>query len=278
VTRRTAPFIVCVLCLAGPQLTVAAEAEDRHPSLESPFSIDIGVFYPDRELDLRVNGSIAGINDEIDFDKRRQFKSAGDIFAMELSWQFRGRWSFVGQYFKAEDDNRAVLKEDIEWGNVVFGAGSNVAIGTDFSLTRLFFGWRFDTNKSHDVGIGGGLHWLNMGTFIEGEILINGTSKSARRSVSAEAPLPNIGAWYKYSISPRWALRARLDLLSANVGDYDGLLLNSAIGVNFEAFEHFGIGVNYNYFKLDVGIDKSDWRGDIETLYNGIYVYASYYY
>jgi len=103
VTRRTAPFIVCVLCLAGPQLTVAAEAEDRHPSLESPFSIDIGVFYPDRELDLRVNGSIAGINDEIDFDKRRQFKSAGDIFAMELSWQFRGRWSFVGQYFKSDD-------------------------------------------------------------------------------------------------------------------------------------------------------------------------------
>jgi len=278
VVRRTAFFVVCMLCFAVPQLTVAAEAEARHPSLESPFSIDIGVFYPDRELDLRVNGSIAGINDEIDFDKRRQFKSAGDIFATELSWRFRGRWSFVGQYFKAEDGTSAVLKEDIEWGNVVFGAGSNVAIGTTFSLTRFFFGWQFDTSKSHEVGIGAGLHWLHFGSFIEGEILINGTSKSARRSVSAEAPLPNIGAWYKYSLSPRWALRARLDLLSANVGDYDGLLLNSALGVNFEAFEHFGIGLNYNYFKLDIGIDKSDWRGDFETLYNGIYVYASYYY
>ncbi len=275
---RIATLVFCMLCFAGPQLTVAAEAEDRHPMFESPFSIDIGVFYPDRELDLRVNGSIAGINDEIDFDKRRQFKTAGDIFATELSWQFRGRWSFIGQYFKADDSVSTVLKEDIEWGNVVFGAGSNAAIGTTFSLTRFFFGWQFDTSKSHEVGIGGGIHWLNIGSFIEGEILINGTSKSARRSVSAEAPLPNIGAWYKYSISPRWALRARLDLLSANVGDYDGLLLNSAVGVNFEAFEHFGIGVNYNYFKLDVGIDKSDWRGDIETVYEGIYVYVSYYY
>ncbi len=278
VARRTAFFVVCMLCFAGPQLTVAAESEDRHPSLESPFSIDIGVFYPDRELDLRVNGSIAGINDEIDFDKRRQFTSAGDIFATELSWRFHGRWSFVGQYFKAEDGTSAVLKEDIEWGNVVFGAGSNVAVGTNFTLTRIFFGRQLDISKSHGVGIGGGIHWLNIGTFIEGEILINGTPASARRSVSAEAPLPNIGAWYKYSISPRWALRARLDLLSANVGDYDGLLLNSALGVNFEAFEHFGIGLNYNYFKLDIGIDKSDWRGDFETLYEGIYVYASYYY
>ncbi len=68
--NRKAALVFCALCLAVPQLTVAAEAEDRHPSLESPFTIDIGVFYPDRELDLRVNGTIAGINDEIDVDKR----------------------------------------------------------------------------------------------------------------------------------------------------------------------------------------------------------------
>ncbi len=85
---RTAPFVACMLCFAGPQLTVAAEAEDRHPMLESPFSIDIGVFYPDRELDLRVNGTVSGINDEIDFDKRRRVQGGGDIFATELSWRF----------------------------------------------------------------------------------------------------------------------------------------------------------------------------------------------
>ncbi len=275
---RNATLVVCMLYLAGPQLTVAAESEDLHPYLERGFSLDLGIFYPDRDLDLRVNGSITGINDEIDFDKRRQIKKSDDLFAVELSWRVRGRWSIVGQYFKSTDSTRAVLEEDIEWGNVVFGAGSNAAVGTDFTLTRIFFGRQLDTSKSHDVGIGGGLHWLNLGTFIEGEILINGTPSSARRSVSAEAPLPNIGAWYKYSISPRWALRGRLDLLSADVGDYDGLLLNLGLGVNFQAFEHFGIGLNYNYFKLDVGIDKSDWRGDIETTYDGLYAYVSFYY
>ena len=275
---RTTTLVVCMFCIAGPQLTVAAESEDVHPYLERGFSLDVGVFYPDRELDLRINGSIAGINDEIDFDKRRQLKSGGDIFATELSWRFRGRWSFVGQFFSSADSRRAVLEEDIEWGNVVFGAGSNAAIGTDFTLTRIFFGRQLDTSKSHDIGIGGGIHWLSIGAFIEGEILINGMSAAARRSVSAEAPLPNIGAWYKYSISPRWALRTRLDLLSADVGDYDGLLLNVALGVNFQAFEHFGIGLNYNYFELDVSIDKSGWRGNVETTYDGAYVYASFYF
>ncbi len=275
---RTATLVFCLFCFVSPRVTVAAESEDLHPYLERGFSLDLGVFYPDRELDLRVNGSLAGINDEIDFDKRRRLKSSDDIFAAELSWRFRGRWSLIGQYFDATDSVRRVLEEDIEWGNVVFGAGSNATSGVNFSVTRIFFGRQLDTSKSHDIGIGGGIHWINLGAFIEGEVLINGAPAAARRSVSAEAPLPNIGAWYKYSISPRWALRARADLLSADVGDYDGLMVNVALGVNYRAFEHVGIGLNYNFFKLDVGIEKSDWRGDIETVYDGVYVYASFYY
>ncbi len=227
---------------------------------------------------MRVNGTLTGDNDEIDFDKGLRLGSADETIAAELSWRFHGRWSVVGQYFKSTDKASTLLEEDIEWGNVIFGAGSNAALGTELSLTRIFFGRQLNTSESHNVGIGGGIHWLHIGSFIEGEILINGTPAAARRSVSVEAPLPNIGAWYMYSISPRWALRTRLDLLSADVGDYDGLLLNAALGVNYQVFEHFGVGLNYNYFELDVSIDKSDWRGEIETIYDGIYVYVSFYY
>ena len=275
---RTIVLAIYVLCLAGPQLVVAAESDDVHPYLENGFSLDIGVFYPDRELDLRVNGSLAGINDEIDFDERLGLKGTDEVFSAQLSWKFGGRWSLIGQYFSSSDSRRAVLEEDVEWGNVVFGAGSFAAIGGDFSLTRIFFGRHFDTSKRHEIGIGGGIHWLHIGAFIEGEIRINGTPASARRAVSAEAPLPNIGVWYDYSISPRWALRSRFDLLSANVGDYTGVMVNVAVGLNFQAFEHFGIGLNYNYFELDIEIDKSNWRGNIETTYDGVYVYASVYY
>ena len=267
-----------MLCIVGPQLAVAAESENLHPFLERGFSLDLGIFFPDRKLDLRVNGSVAGTNDEIDFDEGIRLGNADEIFAAELSWRFRGKWSVAGQYFKSTGSVRSVLEEDIEWGDVVFEAGSNAAAGTNFSLTRIFFGRQLDTSRSHDFGIGAGLHWLEMGTFIEGEILINGTPTASRQSVSEGAPLPNIGAWYMYSISPRWALRARLDLFSADIGDYNGLLVNVGLGVNYQASEHVGIGLNYNYIELDVKINKSDWRGNIETTYDGIYVYASVYY
>ena len=229
-------------------------------------------------MDLRVNGSLDGINRAIDFDESLRLKKADDTFSAQLSWRFRDRWSVIGQYFKSSDSHRAVLEEDIEWGDVVFGAGSFAAIGSDFSLTRIFIGRHLDTSKRHEFGIGAGIHWLHLGAFVEGEIRINGIPATARRAVSEEAPLPNIGVWYDYSISPRWAFRSRLDLLRADVGDYDGLMVNVALGVNFQAFEHLGFGLNYNYFELDIGIDKPGWRGDFETTYDGIYVYASVYY
>lgn len=267
-----------MICIAVPKLTHAEEPENLHPFLQRGFSLDVGVFFPDRHLDLSVNGTIAGINEDIDFDQGFQLGSADETFAAELSWRFRGQWSVVGQFFKTSDSAGVTLQEDIEWGNVVFGAGSFARAGTEFTLTRIFFGRSFNTGKSHDVGVGGGLHWLRIKTFIEGEVLVNGVPSAARRSVSAEAPLPNIGAWYKYSISSRWALRVRLDLLSADIGDYDGLLLNASLGVNFQVFEHVGVGLSYNYFELDVGVDKSDWRGELETIYDGVYVYASMYF
>ena len=271
-------IVVCMTCLAVPQHTLAEESVDLHPFLQRGFSLDVGVFFPDRKLDLSVNGTVAGINDEIDFDQGFNLSSADNTFAAEMVWRFSSKWSFLGQYFDSSGSTGVVLQEDIEWGNVIFGAGSFATAGTGFSLTRFFFGRKFNTRESHDFGIGGGIHWLHITSFIEGEILINGVPAGARRSVSVEAPLPNIGAWYIYSISPRWALRSRLDFFSADIGDYDGLLVNVSLGLNFQVFEHVGLGLSYNYFELDVGVDKSDWRGELETIYDGIYVYASIYF
>ncbi len=265
-------------CLAVPQHTLADESVDLHPFLQRGFSLDVGVFFPDRQLDLSVNGTVDVINREIDFDQGFNLKKADNVFAAEVAWRFRGKWSVLGQYFESSGRTELVLDEDIEWGNVVFGAGSFAAVGTGFSLTRIFVGRKLNTRETHDFGIGGGIHWLHITSFIEGEILVNGVPAGARRSVSVEAPLPNIGAWYRYSISPRWALRARLDLFGADIGDYDGLLVNASLGLNFRAFEHVGLGLSYNYFELDVGIDKSDWRGELETIYDGVYVYASIYF
>ncbi len=89
--------------------------------------------------------------------------------------------------------------------------------------------------------------------------------------------VPNIGGWYTHSLSPRWAFTSRLDWLGADIGDYDGQIINAAIGVNWKIAKHFGLGLNYNYMELDFGIKDSSWRGDLVSRSHGFYAYLSAY-
>ena len=234
--------------------------------------VNVGIFYPERDLDLRVNGSVDIENEKFDFDEGARRKSSDDIFAAEMAWRFREDWSVLAQYFDSSSTAEKTLLEDIEWEDVVFGEGSNASAGTHMEVTRLFVGKHLQTDPHHDLGFGLGIHWLNLGAFIEGTIIANGEPVSARRSVRTEGPLPNLGMWYRYSMSPRLAFRTRFDLFSASVGDYDGLLVNASAGINYRVTEHLGIGVAYNFFELDVKINDDGWRGNVDTIFNGLYV------
>ena len=264
---------MCLLCFVTP--APADEPDERHPLLTSDFSLDVGIFYPDRDTSLRVNGSVDVENRRFDFNEGVGRENNDNIFAAEMAWRYRDNWSLLAQYFDSSSSTSRVLQEDIQWGDVVFGAGSGVSGGTSLEVTRLFVGKHLDTLPHHDLGLGLGIHWLHIGAFIEGTIIANGEPMTARRSVSSDGPLPNLGIWYRYSFSPRLALRTRLDLMSASVGEYSGLLLNASAGLHYRVTEHFGIGVSYNLFELDAEVDKSDWRGNVDTRYNGLYVSAS---
>jgi hypothetical protein len=41
------------------------------------------------------------------------------------------------------------------------------------------------------------------------------------------------------------------------------------VGVQFQAFKHPGIALNYNYFSLNTNVDSEDWRGGAELRYWG---------
>ena len=257
----------------------AQEQENIHPYLTSKFFIDAGIFFPDRKVKFGVDGTIAGINQDIDFQEEFRLKRSDTIFSLNFGWRFGEKWQLDGQYFETSGGRSAILDEDVEWNDVVFGQGTGIAAGQDFALIRVFFARRFESkNEQQEFGIGGGLHWMELGAFIEGNIIISGGGTAFRReSVRAQAPLPNIGAWYTYSISPRWAFKGRLDWFGASIDDYSGTLTNLALGVNYQMFENFGIGLSYNDLNLDVSIKKSDWRGNAELSYKGLFAAATFY-
>ena len=260
-------IVILTLMVAAPLR--AQSAEDYHPYLSDKFHLGIGFYFPDKGFKVRVDGSAP--EEEIDFEQEFRLDENETTGLAEFRWRFGEKWSFWGQYWSVESNGGAVLDEDIEWEDVVFKEGTFAAAGYDVSIARIFFGRTFfNTGPQHEFGLGGGFHWMEIGSYIEGQIKTSIVeTEFHRESISAGFPLPNIGAWYMYSWSPKWMVQTRIDWLSATVGDYSGGLWNAQAGINWQITKHFGLGAYYQAFVLDVDVDKDDWNGKAEATQHG---------
>ena len=243
-----------------------AQNSDLHPTLSDNFHAWVGWFKSDNTFKFQADNIHIDPNEEIDFGNLGVDES-NTLLDVQFRWNFGNerKWSLWGQYFKNKANGDAVLKEDVEWQDVVFHEGSFVGAGVSLEVLRVFLGRSFIKNDKSDFGAGVGIHNLSIDAYIEGEIFINdGDTGFHRGNADTSAPLPNLGAWYTYSPAKKWLLHTRVDWISADIGDYDGTLWNVSAGVGYQLSRHFGVDLSYEYFNLDLGVNSSDWRGGAE--------------
>ena len=80
-----------------------------------------------------------------------------------------------GQYFGVDNNSQVSLEEDVEWGDVVFNEGTFVGAGSDYQVTRLFFGRTFKSTDRRELGLGLGGHILDISAYINGNATIDGS-------------------------------------------------------------------------------------------------------
>lgn len=259
--------------LLFPMMLSAQEEQETalNPMLTDTFTFNAGMFFPEKEFGIQVDGQVPG--DDIDFGQAFKLRESDSTWALNLRWRFGEKWSLFSQYWSLSDTAKATLDEDIHWEDVVFEEGTFVKAGTEIDVARFFFGRKFSSSPRHEFGLGAGLHWLELGASLEGQIRTNmGDTELYRGKVEADAPLPNIGAWYLYALSPRWALNLRADWLSASIGDYSGGLTNIGAGLDWAFSDHLGVGLAYFYFTLDLDVKKKSWKGSTELTQHGPFV------
>lgn len=272
-------LVLNAIVLLGAATSHAQESVEVHPYLDSKVVFDAGVYFADSMFRIKVDGSLGVAGETFDFEEQLRTDMENDIANFEVLWRFGEKWSLRAQYLKWDDKGSRTLQEDVVWGDITFGAGTGIAAGTDLGITRLFFGRRFQSPDRHQFGAGFGVHQLDIGAFIAGQAIINDEPVGARReSAKTSGILPNLGGWYMYSMSPRWALTTRVDWLGAEVDKYDGHIINAAVGINFRVFEHVGVGINYNFLELDVDVDEDLWNGSLTSQSDGVFLHLSAYF
>jgi len=266
-------LFLCATAVALTSLSgaIVAQDSDYHSALSDNFILSVGAFRSDNTFKISAEGTeIDG--DDVDFGNSVGVDKSNTIANVQLRWKFgrERKWSLWGQFFSNDATGDATLKEDQEWQDITFREGTFVDAGVELEVVRAFIGRSFVKNDQHDFGVGAGVHNLDISAFIGGEVLIDDdTTGYQSAEVSGSQILPNVGAWYNFSPASRWLIHGRVDWISANIGDYDGTLWNTNLGVNFQAWRHVGLDLSYQYFNLNLEVDKSDWRGGVDMTYSG---------
>ena len=81
-TKRLLLYFAILIAATNP--THSQELSNVHPSLTDKFVLDLGMYFPERSVTIRVDGSIAGINREIDFEKDVNLSNSDETFAMDF--------------------------------------------------------------------------------------------------------------------------------------------------------------------------------------------------
>lgn len=267
-------LVLLILAIAEWSLPTVLMAQDYeyHPFLSDRFTASLGAMRSSDVFKISAEDFEDGSSSDVDFGDDLGVSRHSTFFNGQLRWKFgkNQRWSIWGQYFGNNAKGSKTLDEDVDWDGVIFKKGSYAEAGIKLSVARLLLGYSLFKNDRNDFGIGAGIHNLDLSSYIEGEIITDdGTTGQRRAEVGANQILPNVGTWYNYSPARRWLLHARLDWIGASIGDYDGDMWNAIAGVNFQAFRHVGFDLYWQYFNLDVNVNKDDWHGGVDLTYSG---------
>lgn len=245
-----------------------AQEEEKNPILNDHFYIEGGLFVPSKYVKLGANGSSK--NDEINFGETFNLNDNQATYFLNAEWRWNKKWRLAVETFGVNNAAIAKLDEDIVFEDVTFEKGSYVRGGIEFSVYRIFVGRIISSGQKHSLGAGLGVHAMNIGAFIEVDLKTNIEDiEYQKRSVSALVPVPNIGAWYHYAPTPKWAFVARLDWFGITIDQYSGGLWDLAPGVKYQIIKNLGLGVDYRFLFLNARVNESQWDGKFNMDFNG---------
>lgn len=101
----------------------------------------------------------------------------------------------------------------------------------------------------------------------------------AEATAKGDAPLPLLGLFLDYYLTPRWTFGGRVEAFALELDDetfsFSGSIANVRLHTQYWIFNNFGLGAAVNWFKIDVDVDDEDWKGTVDYEYFGPQLYLT---
>ncbi|MEJ2514978.1 MAG: hypothetical protein P8080_09955 [Gammaproteobacteria bacterium] len=266
---RCAPRQFALLLIAGLALPAGAWATGPD-LLANRFSLGLGVYDESSDTKVRLNGQ-SSIGDRIDLENTF---GVGTItrFRVDGFWRIAKRHKLGFMWFTSDANRKREIEEEIEWGGEVYPVGAAVALSRSFDIYQLSYGYTFVRRDNFELAVSAGLHYSKARATLSATLDVADDptlTREATDTARLDAPLPVLGLAGMWNIGGDFWLDGAARWFAMSFDEYDGALVDVRGVVLWQPRSWFGLGLGYDYFGLDMDVDKRSFRGSLDWSYDG---------
>ncbi len=208
--------------------------------------------------------------------------SANTAFRIDAGFRFgkRRRHGMDFSWFGFDRDSVNTLDETIdlplELGGGTISAGATVSSIFDFDIYSLKYRYSYFLDDRIDLNLGGGLYVMPI-RFGVRELNKEGIAEDIT------APLSVISLGFDLAIAPKWHLMQSLDMMYLKLGDFEGRIANTRLGLEYRGWKNVAVGAGLDgiLVKIDAE-DQTDYPGidfirSVKFSYFGVQTYIKFY-
>lgn len=267
--RLVSTAILGVAALAG--LQPAAQAQTINSGLNQKVWMQLGVFRPSLDTQIRYDDDNGGLGSNIDGENDLGLRDSKTIGTLLLGARLSDRWRLEFEYFSL---NRSASKTarsgSIKFGDNVYPASLELDSHFDSKVYRFSGGYSLVKTPQVEWGLVAGIHVTDFKVGLNSRELINGVETATRiEQRNKTLPLPTIGIYGNYALANNWELSGRADVFSLNHGGYEGRLLNLQANVAYRFTPQVALALGYRLDDYKISSDRSAWRGSVDYKFRG---------
>ncbi len=267
--------MACLVSVAGIALSATPAAAQ---ALNDKYWIEVSAYFP--KANTTVNVSRPGLpGTEIDMESDLDLDDSETLPAIYAGARLGKRWVIAGEYYGLDRMGSRTVDRDITFDGATFPVGVEVSSKMQSDIYRLTVGYAFIQTDRAELGAAIGLHATNFDIALQGDADVGvGVIRQQSSKRTFLAPMPTVGVFGTFEVTPKLVLTGRADYLSLDIGDYDGSILNAQAALAYRVTDMIEVGAAYRYVDYGLDVDKGRYTASVDYDFKGpaLFIRASF--
>ena len=244
------------LCFASPAVAQYGSTYASVKGMDETFRLDLGGFFQKLDTVARLDSQSLGAGTTLSLESDLGLPAHKTSVRAEGYLRFgrHGRVEFGFLTLSRAGTN--TITKDIEFGDHVYHAGATTDSMLRVTQADLYYSYSFVNTGEAEVGLMLGVSALFSSASLTATGFVTGpggtvTSGLVSESRNVVAPIPAVGAHFRFTLLPGFLISARVrGLPKVTISGNTGSMVDAKAALDFYLSRNIGIGGGYSYSKI----------------------------